>query len=235
MQPTETTLTPEPTYADLAGSIEHVLLRPELSETDISQGVDLAKRYGTAAVVVRPSDVDLAANWTGPALMLGTVADWPYGNSSTAVKTFATRDYLRRGAKSIDTVMNTGKLISRQFQYLEMELVQMAEACHQSGATLGVALETAHLNDELMIVACRICRRAGADFIAAPRLEDCALLKEYSKERLRLKASGGVDSLEQAWQFRNAGCERLQTTSTAAILEAWKAKLAELQQPSVIS
>lgn len=235
MESTQTAATPEPTYQDLAGLIEHVLLRPELSETDIAAGVDLAKRYGAAGVVVRPSDVDLAANWTGSQTVLGTVADWPYGNSSTAVKTFATRDYLRRGAKSIDTVMNTGKLVSRQFQYLEMELVQMTDACHQAGALLSVALETAYLNEELKIVACRICRRAGVDFIASPLIEDLALLKEYSKERLRLKACGGIDTLEQALQFRNAGCERLQTANTAAILDAWKAKLAELQQPSVIS
>lgn len=215
--------------------IEHVMLRPELSETDVASGIDLAKCYGVVMAVVRPSDVDLAANWTGQGIVLGTVADWPYGNASTAVKTFGTRDYLRRGAKSIDTVMNTGKLISRQFQYLEMELVQMADACHQSGATLSVALETEHLNQELMIVACRICRRAGADFIAAPRLPDFALLKEYSKERLRLKACGGADSLEQALQFREAGCERLQTENTAAILDAWKAKLAEPQPATVIS
>ncbi len=225
------------TYQDLACLLEHSLLRPELTETDVAKGCELARTYGIAAVLVRPSDVDLAINWMkGSSVILSTIADWPHGSSSTSVKTYAVRDMLRRGAKEIDTVMNTGKLVSRQFPYLEMELVQMADACHQAGAVLKVALQNEFLDHELKIVACRIIKRAGADYLASASLADFPLLTEYLRDRAKLKASGPVESLEEALCLRDAGCRRIATEHTAAILDAWKTKLAEQSaQPSVIS
>lgn len=227
----------QPTYEDLAALMEHSLLRPELTETQVAQGCELAQRYGVAAVLVRPSDVDLAVNWLkGSSLALGTVVDWPHGSSSTSVKTYAVRDMLRRGAREIDTVINTGKLVSRQFPYLEMELVQMADACHQSGALLKVALQNEFLDAELKIVSCRILKRAGADFLASSSLEDSPLLTEYLRERARLKAAGPVSSLEDALRWRAAGSARIASENTAAILDAWKTRLAEqAAQPPVIS
>ena len=225
------------TYEDLAGLMEHSLLRPELTETDVARGCDLAKEYRVAAVLVRPSDVDLVVNWMkGSAVALGTVADWPHGSSSTSVKTYAVRDMLRRGAKEVDTVINTGKLVSRQFQYLEMELVQMADACHQAGAVLKVRLQSEFLDHELKIVACRIAKRAGIDYLASSVFDDFALLTEYLRERARLKALGPVESLDEALRLRAAGCARIASENTAVILDAWKARLAEgAGQTSVIS
>ncbi len=225
--------TPAPTYEDLARLLEHSLMRPDLTESDVAKGVDLARRYRVASVIVRPSDVDLAANWVkGSGVKLGSVVDWPHGDLTTSVKTYAVRDLLRRGAQEIDCVLNTGKLLSRQFQYLEMELVQMAEACHQAGAILKVTIESQYLNEELRIVACRILRRANADYIATPLAQDLPLLKEYAKERLLLKAFPG--KFEEAQQAREAGCVRLQSDATAAILDAWKAKLAEAAQAAPV-
>ncbi len=214
----------EPTnIEDLSQLIEHTLLTPQLSETDVAAGCELAKQYAIAAVIVRPCDLDLVTNWLrGSSVVLGTIIDIPNGHSTTAAKLFAARDALRRGAKEIETVMNTGKLISRQFQYLETELLQMAEACHASGAILKVTLESEHLNEELKIVAGRIARRVGADFLSVSTLEDIALLG-------KLQAIAEVNSLDQALTFRDASCKRLQSTQTPAILEAWKSKLAELQ------
>lgn len=229
---------PAPKYEDLAELTEHWMLDPAFTETQIREGVEAAKRYQVAAVVVRPSDVDLALNWVkGSPVVLGSVVDWPDGFETTSVKNFAARDLLRRGVKQVDTVMNTGKLVSRQFQYLEMELVQMADACHQSGAVLAVHLASAHLNEELKIVACRICRRAGADFIAGEDA-DMPLLKEYSKERLRLKGAR-VAGLDQALALRTAGCERIAAADSGPLLDAWRERLASLateaQKAPVIS
>lgn len=226
-----------PTYEDLAGLLEHSLLRPELTETDVARGCDLAKAYRVAAVLVRPADVDLAVNWMkGSAVALGTVAGWPHGSCSTSVKTYAVRDMLRRGAKEIDTVINTGKLVSRQFQYLEMELAQMADACHQAGAVLKASLQNEFLDHELKVVACRIAKRAGVDYLASAAMEDFAVLAEHLRDRARLKAAGPVESLEDALRFRDAGCTRMASENTAAILDAWKARLSEQPtEASVIS
>ncbi|MGI8744635.1 MAG: deoxyribose-phosphate aldolase [Bryobacteraceae bacterium] len=222
---------PEPAkYEDLAQMMEQSLVAPELSESDVAAGCELAKQYGIAAVLVRPSDLDLVVNWLrGSQVVLGAVIDAPYGYSTTAAKLFAARDALRRGAKEIDTVMNTGKLVSRQFQYLETELLQMADACHGSGALLKVALESERLNEELKIVACRIAKRTGADYLASSTMEDVALLKSYAREKVKLACTLNLDSLDTALGFREAGCSRLQSANPGSVLKAWKLKLGVAQ------
>ena len=216
-----------PNYADLAGLIEYAVTRSNLAETDVSRACELAKQNGIASVIVRPSDVDLAARWmTGSAVRFGTLTDSPHGYSTTAAKTYAARDLLRRGVQEIDTVMNTGKLVSRQFQYLETELLQMADACHQSAAVLKVNLESDFLTEELNIIACRIARRAGADYIGTNKLEDVALLLSHSRERLKIKCYAPIPDLDTALAFRDAGCGRIEVAEPLAVLEAWKVKLA---------
>ena len=214
---------PSPTYADLAGLIEYAVTRSELTETDVSRACDLAKQNGVASVIVRASDVDLVARWmTGSGVRLGTLVDSPHGYSTTAAKTYAARDLLRRGVQEIDTVMNTGKLISRQFQYLETELLQMADACHQSAAVLKVNLESEFLTEELNIIACRIARRAGADYIGTNKLEDVAILLSHSRDRLKIKCHAPTADLESALAFRDAGCGRIELAGPVALLEAWR-------------
>lgn len=211
----------------LAAIIDYAVTRPELSETDVARACELAKQHAVAAVIVRPSDVDLAVRWvSGSQVRLGTLAGSPHGYSTTAAKTYAARDLLRRGVQEIDTVMNTGKLISRQFQYLETELLQMAEACHQSGAVLKVNLESEFLTEELNIIACRIARRAGADYIGTTKLADVPLLVSHSRERLKIKCYAPVVDLDTALAFRDAGCLRIEVQEPVALLEAWKSSQA---------
>jgi len=222
---------PTPTYADLAGLIEYPLLAPDLSEEDLSRACDLAKSCELASIIVRPCDIDAAARWIGgSSVRLAARLDGEHADATTSVKTYAARDLLRRGAREIDTVLNTGKLRSRQFQYLEMELLQIAEACHQADAILKVSLESQWLNEELTIVACRIVRRAGADFAAGSSLDDIALLKANSRDRLRLKSCSDATELDSALAFREAGCTRIVSSRPAAILDDWKARL--IPQPT---
>jgi len=208
---------------DLTGLIEYTVTRSQLSETDVARACELAKQQGVASIIVRPSDVDLAVRWmAGSGVCLGTLVDSPHGYSTTAAKTYAARDLLRRGVQEIDTVMNTGKLVSRQFQYLETELLQMADACHQSNAVLKVNLESEFLTEELNIIACRIARRAGADYLGAGKLEDVAHLASHSRDRLKVKCHATIPDLDTALAFRDAGCARIELADPAAILEAWK-------------
>ncbi|MCL5742844.1 MAG: deoxyribose-phosphate aldolase, partial [Acidobacteria bacterium] len=137
----------------------------------------------------------------------------------------------------IDMVINVSKLLSRQFQHVETELLQMAEACHKEKAVLKVIFENAYLTDELKIVACRICGRAGVDFAKtstgfAPSgctLADLQLMRRHLPDSVGLKAAGGVRTLEKALEVYQAGCSRIGATATAAILDAWKASLAAQQ------
>lgn len=227
---------PLTTYEDLAKMIDHSLLRPELSEQQVLEGCRVAAEYQVASVTVRPSDVDQAVRWmSGSGVPVGSVAGFPHGASTTSVKLYEARDLLRRGAREVDMVINLGQLISRNFQFVESELAQMAEACHEGGAILKVIFENAYLSEELKIVACKISTRAGADFVKtstgfAPTgatLEDLRLMRAHAGPNVRIKAAGGVRALDKALAVYQAGCSRFGATATVAILEDWKARLKE--------
>ena len=120
--------------------------------------------------------------------------------------------------------MNTSKLISRQFQYLEMELLQIVEACREVRALLTVNLETQHLNEEHKIVACRVVKRVSADFLATADPLDIAFLSQYTQDRVQLKLRDAA-SLDAALEAYAAGCTRIESSHAAEILEVWKVRL----------
>ncbi len=220
-------------YQSLAGILDHALLEPGLTETQVAQGCELAKRYQVACAVVRPCDIDVAVRILGEGPVKPcSVAGFPHGDQNTGVKLYEARDLLRRGAKEIDMVLNVSKLLSRQFQHVETEILQMADSCHKEGAKLKVIFETAYLTDELKIVAARICSRAEADFVAtatgfgpAPSLPDLEVLRKYVPEDMGVKAAAVIATLEQAREVIERGAARIGTSSTAAILDEWKAFL----------
>ena len=218
--------------------MEHPVLRPEFAEEDVRTGCEIARQYAIAAVTVRPSDVDLAMEWMkGSGVAVASVVGYPHGCSTTSVKLYETRDLLRRGVTEIDTVINVGKLISRQFQYVEMELEQMAAACHEGGAILKVAFENGYLTEDLKTIACKIVKRSAADYARTSTpfgpspyslphvIKDVALMKRLLGDRAKIKASGGVRTISDVLELREAGCARIGTIATVAILEDWKAQL----------
>jgi deoxyribose-phosphate aldolase len=224
------------TYEGLAKMIDHSMVRPELTDEQVAAGCDLARRYQVASVSVRPCDVDLAVRMlNGSGVAVGTVAGFPHGSNTTAVKLYEIRDVLRRGAKEVDMVLNIARLLSRQFQFVETELLQAAEECHKQGALLKVIFENAFLTDELKIVACRISARAEVDFVKTSTafgpggytIEDLKLMRAHTPEHIGVKAAGGVRTLEKALEVYQVGCSRFGATATAAILDEWKARLVE--------
>ncbi len=225
------------TYEALAKMIDHSLLRPELTDEQVLEGCRVAAQYNVASVTVRPSDVDAAVRWMNSSgVPVGSVAGFPHGSQTTATKLYEARDLLRRGAREVDMVLNIGKLVSRQFQYVEIELAQMAEACHDADAILKVIFENAYLSDELKIVACKIATQTGCDFVktstgfaaSGATLEDLRLMRAHAGPNVKVKAAGGVRTLEKAIEVHEAGCARFGATATVAILEAWKAKLGKV-------
>ena len=195
----------------------------------------MAKRYGIACVIVRPCDIDLAARTLeGSGVKPGAVCGFPHGSENTATKLYEARDLLRRGAKEIDMVIAISKLLSREFQHVQMELLQMAELCHKEGAILKVILENAYLTDELKIIACRCCERADVDFVQtstsfAPTgytLEDVKLMRQHLPEEVGVKAAGGIHTVDEVLALVEAGAARIGTGATAEVLDEWKARLA---------
>ena len=226
---------PLTTYESFARLIDHSLVKPELTDDQVVQGLELAKRYGVACVSVRPCDIDLAARTVqGSTVKAGSVSGFPHGSQNTATKLYETRDLLRRGAREIDMVIAISKLLSREFQHVQMELLQMSEICHKEGALLKVILENAYLTDELKIIACRCCERAEVDFVKtstgfAPTgytVEDVKLMRKHLPEEIGIKAAGGLRTVDQVLEVYELGCTRVGATSTAALLDEWKARLA---------
>ncbi len=229
---------PLASYEDVARMIDHSLVKPALTSAQVVDGLQLARRYGVACVSVRPCDIDVAVRTLqGSPVRPGSVSGFPHGSQTTGTKLYETRDLLRRGAKEIDMVIAIPNLLSREFQYVQTELSQMSEACHKEGAILKVILETGYLTDELKIIACRCCERAEVDFVKTstgfgPRgysLDDVRILRKYLPEEIGVKAAGGLRTVDQVLEVYEAGCTRIGTTSTAAILDDWKARLAAAQ------
>ncbi len=222
------------TYADLAKRLDHALVQPDLTDDEVGEGVRLALEYDVACVSVRPSDLAFTVRQTeGSGVAPGSVVGFPHGSSTTASKLYEMRDLIRRGAKELDVVLNIGKLRSRQFQYVETELLQMGRACHESGVLFKVILENAYLTEDLKIIALKICKRCEADFVktstgfapAGWAADDVRLMVRILKGEAKVKAAGGIHSLATALEAYEAGAERLGTTRTALILDEWKARL----------
>ncbi|MFN0103789.1 MAG: deoxyribose-phosphate aldolase [Bryobacteraceae bacterium] len=225
---------PLTTCEDVAGRLELSLTRPDLSEEEVDAACHKALEYRIAAVVVRPSDVDMAVRILGGSpVAVASVAGFPHGSSNTATKLYEGRDLLRRGAKEISLVVNYGKMISRQFQHVETEILQMSESCHQSGTLLKVIFESAYLAEDLKIILCKMCKRTGTDFLETDTVRDLALLKSVCKDLVRLKAHGAIGTLEKFAEAYNAGCERFGSTDVFALADEWKRILAAREAAAV--
>jgi len=221
-------------YQDLAGPNDHALVKPELSSSQVLEGLKVAMRYGVACASVRPCDLDLAVRTLqGSSVKPGSTVGFPHGSQTTAAKLYELRDLLRRGARELDMVIALPNLISREFRHVQTELEQASEACHREGAILKVILETAYLSEDLKIIACGICERAEVDMVktstgfapAGYTVEDVKLLRSHLPEEIGVKAAGGVKTVEQVVELYGLGCVRVGTGSTAEILDEWKKRL----------
>ena len=224
------------TYEDLASRVEHIMLAPDMTEDQVTDGCRMAYEYGIASCCVRPSDVDAAMRILGGSpVRLGSVAGFPHGNSNTAAKLYEGRDLLRRGVRELSMVVNISKLVSRQFQHVETEILQMANSCRESGAQLKIIYECAYLTDEMKIVLSKILKRTETQYAVtstgfapgAPyTTDDLKLFKQVLRDRVEVQANGVV-SLDEALALYDAGCGRIGTDRAEPMLVEWKQRLAE--------
>jgi deoxyribose-phosphate aldolase len=219
-------MSPAPTYESLAGILNQTLLDPALNNAQVVDAVEMAKRYRIATVTVRACDIDLAVRLLhGSPVRAGAIAGYPFGFESTAVKLYEARDLLRRGAREIGAVVGASKLLSREFQHIQTELNQLADACRGEGAALTVYWDSALLTDELKIIACTCCERADVTFVAAAAVAGMGLLRKHLPDETGIQVSGAA-TLDEALELQTLGAARIATTATATILDAWTARLA---------
>ncbi|MCL4505071.1 MAG: deoxyribose-phosphate aldolase [Chloroflexi bacterium] len=221
------------TYERLAKTIDHSLLRPELTEADVVAGCDLARRYHVASVCVKPCHVALAARLLqGSDVAVGTVIGFPHGAHTTAAKVFEAGDALANGAVELDMVMNIGELRAGNVDMVRSEIKAVVDAA-RGKALVKVILENAYLTDEQKVTACRLAEEAGADFVktstgftpSGATLADSRLMRASVSPRVQIKAAGGVRTLDAALDVIDVGVTRIGATATAAILDEFERRL----------
>ena len=221
------------TLEQVAKTIDHSILKPDFTYADVEAGAALALKFNTASYCIRPMDVAVAAKaLAGSTVNVCTVIGFPHGSTTTAVKAFETSDVIKNGAVEIDMVINVSALLSGDYEFVEQDIRAVVEVAHAAGASVKVIFETAFLNDELIVKACELTERAGADYVKTSTgfasegatLHNVKLMKATVGDRLKVKSSGGVRTLDQLIDYMDAGVTRSGCSATAQVLEEFIAK-----------
>lgn len=206
------------TASDWASLIDHTLLKPDASESDIRKLCDEAARFGFASVCVNPGWVKKASEFLrGTSVPVCTVIGFPLGATLPDVKAYEARRAIFNGAREVDMVINIGALKSGDDCLVEDDIRAVTDAAHENGVLCKVIIETALLTDEEKVRACLASRNAGADFVktstgfstGGATVHDVALMRRTVGSALGVKASGGVKGIDDARAMFEAGATRI--------------------------
>lgn len=205
--------------------VDHTLLTQTATWEQIKAICDDGMKYSTASVCIPASYVKQAKEYVGDKLAICTVIGFPNGYSTTATKVFETADAVANGADEIDMVINIGMLKDKKYDEILDEIKKIRAAC--DGRILKVIIETCLLTDDEKIKMCEIVSESGADFIktstgfstAGATKEDVKLFAEHKADHLKIKAAGGISSLQDAEDFINLGATRLGTSRIVKIVK----------------
>jgi deoxyribose-phosphate aldolase len=227
-----------------------------MTDQELTDGCMLAARYGVASVCIKPYAVKLAVErLRGSGVLVGAVIGFPHGNSCTESKRYETELACRDGAVEIDMVLNIGKALSGDWDYVERDVKAVCDEAHRRGARVKVILENDYLaqggaglsGDDLKRTLCQICQRAGADwvktstgygFVKQPdgsyhyqgaTEHDLALMRASVPAKVQVKAAGGVRDLDGLIKVRDLGATRCGATATAAMLDEYRRRAAAEQ------
>lgn len=209
--------------------VDHTLLLQTSTWEEIRALCDDAIHYGTASVCIPPCFVQQAKEYVGNQMKICTVIGFPNGNHTTATKVFETIDAINNGADEIDMVINVGMLKAKNYDYVLNEIREIKDACGDK--ILKVIIETCLLTDEEKIKMCEIVTESGADFIktstgfstGGATFDDIALFAEHVGENVKIKAAGGISSMEDAEKFIALGASRLGTSRIVKIVKGSEA------------
>ena len=231
MRPTIESLTER----DIAKTIDHSLLKPELDDAFIEDGCRLAAEYDVASVCVPPVHVRRAAALLdGTDVKVGTVVGFPHGYATTEAKVAETRQALEDGATEIDMVLQIGALKSGRDADVQFDIAAVTEVAHADGAIVKVIFENAYLIDDEKVRACRLTEAAGADFVKtstgfAPggaTHDDLRLMRANTSPHIQVKAAGGVRTLDALLDVMAIGVTRIGATATKTIIDDFRERKA---------
>ena len=213
--------------AQIAKMIDHTILKAEATESEIIKLCKEAIHYNFASVCVNPSMVPVAAKeLKGTHVKVCTVIGFPLGATTTEVKVFETKDVIEKGATEVDMVINVGKLKERNLEYVKNDIKAVVEAAKGKALTK-VIIETCLLTEEEKIIACKLSKKAGSDFVktstgfstGGATVEDIKLMRETVGPEMGVKASGGVRSKKDALAMIENGATRIGASASISICE----------------
>ena len=227
------------TREQIAKTIDHSVLKPDFKTSDVEAGAKVAREYDVASYCIRPMDVPLAAKLlAGSNVPVCTVIGFPHGTTTSATKAFETAEAVRNGATEIDMVINISALLSGNYELVEADIRSVVESAANTAVEVGVSasvkviFETSYLNDELIVKACELTEAAGADYVKTSTgfssegatVHNVRLMKQTVGDRLKVKSSGGVRTLDQLCDFMDCGVTRSGSSNTEAILAEFEAR-----------
>lgn len=235
------------TLKEIAQLIDHSILHPTATDDDLKRGCAIAHKYKVASVCVKPYAVKQAVVFLhNSPVAVGCVVGFPSGNSAIQVKKYETHQAIQDGAVEIDMVVNIGKVLSGDWEYVAREINEVTQESHAGNACVKVIFETDYVNGEEDIKKlCEICTSVGVDYVktssgfgfakmpsgdfnyAGARLEHIALMKKYVGNNVRIKAAGGIRSFDEVLAFYKAGATRIGATATQTIMGEAVARLNE--------
>ena len=226
---------------DIAKMIDHSLLHPTMTDEELRAGCDIAKKYHTASVCIKPYAVKKAAEWLrGSGVPVCTVIGFPHGSHTTDIKVAECKQACEDGAAEIDMVVNIGKVLSGDWGYITEEIRLINAEAARHGAIVKVIFENDYLKDEHKIRLCGICSAIpvafvktstgygylkgddGKFFTRGATLDDVKLMRKHSSPGVEVKAAGGIRTLDELIRMRDAGATRIGATATAVIIEEAK-------------
>lgn len=225
----------ELTYDLIAKRIDHSLLQPTLTEEEMENGCRVAAEYGVASVCIKPFAVALATKLLrGTGVEVGTTIGFPHGGHMTSVKVYESKQAMDDGATELDMVVNIGQVLGGHWSAVATDIEAVVEAAHERDAIVKVIFENCFLNDDQKVRLCRICGEVGADYVktstgygtGGATRDDLILMRKSSPPRVKLKAAGGVRTLDQAIEVVELDCDRFGASKTAEILDDLKGRLA---------
>jgi deoxyribose-phosphate aldolase len=223
------------TERDIAKTIDHSLLRPELDDEFIEDGCRLAAKYDVASVCVRPADVRRGVGiLAGTDVAVGTTIGFPHGNHRTETKVFEARRALEDGATELDMVIQIAALRSGRDADVQADIAAVVEVAHAAGAIVKVIFENAYLTDDEKIRACHLTEAAGGDFVktstgfapSGATHDDLRLMRANTSSHIQVKAAGGVRTLDALLAVMDLGVTRIGATATETIILDFRARKA---------
>lgn len=245
------------TYQELAKMIDHSLLHPTMTDQELEAGCRLAAKYDVASVCIKPYAVKRAAELLrGTDVKVGAVIGFPHGNSATESKRYETELACRDGAVEIDMVVNLGKALSGDWEFVEQDIRAVCDEAHARGAKVKVIFENDYLthggaglsSDDFKRKLCQLSERAGADWVKTSSgygfvkgadgkysyqgatEHDLALMRASVSDQVQVKAAGGVRDLDGLIKVRDLGASRCGATATAAMLDEYRKRATSGQQ-----